>query len=127
MGDVVTDVRRWLPDASIYPYGNGVRKLVTLVDQDGFDLVNARLIADANQNPHPEHQFGNRVLSGWFSFSDGPASTCSPGAIALFAAIHDVTTQDCLSIWAETQPTVRSLGLSVSRESIPLPYRAALR
>jgi hypothetical protein len=176
--DVVTDLKRWLPDAKIYVYDNastddtgrlaeaagaivqfiplrgkgnvvrrmfadieadvyvlidgdgtydasGARQLVTLVDRDGFDLVNARRIADADQYSHPQHQFGNRALS-WLVrrlFGQSDLDILS-GYKALSRRFVKSLPMFASGFELETELTVHALDLSMPIESIPLPYRA---
>ncbi len=175
--DVVTDLRRWLPDASVYVYNNastddtarladaagaivrhvpikgkgnvvrrmfadieadvyvlidgdgtydasGARQLVTLVDQEGFDLVNARRLGDADQYSHPVHQFGNRALS-WLVrrlFGRSDLDMLS-GYKALSRRFVKSLPMFASGFELETELTVHALDLSVPIESIPLPYR----
>lgn len=100
-------------------------QLVDLVDREGFDMVNARRVADAEQYTRGSHRLGNRILSGLvhslFGRSDldmlsgyKAFSRRFVKSIPVFASGFEV----------ETELTVHALGLSMPVESIPLPYRS---
>ena len=100
-------------------------QLVDLVDREGFDLVNARRVADADQYTRGSHQLGNRILSGLvhslFGRSDldmlsgyKAFSRRFVKSLPMFASGFEV----------ETELTVHALGLSMPVESVPLPYKA---
>ncbi len=100
-------------------------QLVALVDEGGFDLVNGRRVATADQYSHPRHQMGNGVLS-WlvhrlFGRSDFDMlsgykafSRRFVKSFPLFASGFEL----------ETELTIHALGLAMPVESVPLAYRA---
>jgi glycosyltransferase involved in cell wall biosynthesis len=122
--DIEADVYVLIDGDGTYDAGRA-GQLVDLVDRDGFDLVNARRVADADQYTRGSHQLGNRILSGLvhslFGRSDldmlsgyKAFSRRFVKSLPMFASGFEV----------ETELTVHALGLSMPVESVPLPYRS---
>jgi glycosyltransferase involved in cell wall biosynthesis len=178
IGGVVTDLRKSLPESTVYVYdnnstdetsriarasgavvraapmqgkGNVVRRmfadieadvyllidgdgtydasrarhLVDLVDQQGFDLVNGRRVADADQYTHTSHQFGNRILS-WLVHSVFGRSDLDmlSGYKAFSRRFVKSLPMFASGFELETELTVHALDLAMPIESVPLAYRA---
>ena len=120
-------------DADVYVLIDGdgtydaskARQLVDLVDQSGFDLVNARRVADADQYTHTSHQLGNRLLS-WLVHSVFGRSDLDmlSGYKAFSRRFVKSLPMFASGFELETELTVHALDLAMPIESIPLAYRA---
>ena len=99
--------------------------LVRLVDEEGFDLVNARRVADADQYTHPRHQTGNRALSRLVHWLFGRSDLDMLSGYKAFSRRYVKSFPMFASGFElETELTVHALDLAMPIESVPLPYRA---
>jgi glycosyltransferase involved in cell wall biosynthesis len=104
---------------------SGIRQLVNAVDEGGYDLVNARRIATADQYSHRKHVMGNRVLS-WFVhrlFGRSDLDMLS-GYKAFSHRFVKSLPMFASGFELETELTVHALDLSVPIQSVSFPYRA---
>ena len=99
--------------------------LVALVDEGGYDLVNGRRIADADQYSHPRHQMGNHLLSRlvhWlFGRSDFDMLSGYKAMSRRFVKSFPMFSN---GFEVETELTVHALDLAMPIESVPLAYRS---
>ena len=102
-----------------------IRQLVTLVDEEGFDLVNGRRVADADQYTRTSHHFGNRILS-WLVHSMFGRSDLDmlSGYKAFSRRFVKSLPMFASGFELETELTVHALDLAMPIESVPLQYRA---
>jgi glycosyltransferase involved in cell wall biosynthesis len=102
-----------------------VGELVALVDKGGFDFVNGRRIAGADQYTHPRHQMGNRMLSRlvhWlFGRSDFDMLSGYKAMSRRFVKSFPMFSN---GFELETELTVHALDLAMPIESVPLVYRS---
>ena len=104
---------------------SGLPQLVTLVDRDGFDLVNGRRVADADQYSHPRHEMGNRILSSLVRWLFGRSDLDMLSGYKAFSHRYVKSLPMFASGFElETELTVHALDLAMPIESVPLPYRS---
>ena len=122
--DIEADVYVLIDGDGTYD-ASGISQLVALVDRDGFDMVNARRVAAADQYTRRHHALGNRMLSGLvhglFGRSDldmlsgyKAFSRRFVKSLPMFASGFEL----------ETELTVHALDLDMPIGSVPLPYSA---
>jgi hypothetical protein len=122
--DIEADVYLLIDGDGTYD-ASRARHLVDLVDQQGFDLVNGRRVADADQYTHTSHQFGNRILS-WLVHSVFGRSDLDmlSGYKAFSRRFVKSLPMFASGFELETELTVHALDLAMPIESVPLAYRA---
>ena len=104
---------------------SGIRQLVTLIDEEGFDLVNGRRVADADQYTRASHQFGNRILSWLVNWMFGRSDLDMLSGYKAFSRRFVKSLPMFASGFElETELTVHALNLAMPIESVPLQYRS---
>jgi len=128
-------VRRMFADieADVYVLVDGddtydasaVRQLVALVDEQGYDLVNAIRVATADQYTKPNHQMGNRLLSSLVKRLFGRTDLDMLSGYKAFSRRYVKSLPMFASGFElETELTVHALDLVMPITGVPLPYRA---
>jgi glycosyltransferase involved in cell wall biosynthesis len=122
--DIEADVYLLIDGDGTYD-ASRARELVDLVDLQGFDLVNGRRVADADQYTHSSHQLGNRILSWLVHWLFGRSDLDMLSGYKAFSRRFVKSLPMFASGFElETELTVHALDLAMPIDSVPLVYRA---